>query len=194
MERGTLLHTLAEHYLINKIQRVPKQLLKIKPELMVLKRYRPIVEQFWGVSSKWKPMKYGWLVAKTDAAVPPRKRFPILVIVDHKSGRMYPEHIAQAKLYAAVGFGLYPRVDCIEVEFFYIDIGLVVPYRFTRGQLKYQVKYWMDQGHKFMAQTKFLATPTEDACSWCGFRSDKKLANGTKGPCNEWKVLRNLRR
>lgn len=191
MERGTTIHSLAEHYLLGNITGgVPKQLQKLTYEFKGLKKAKPTCEKFWGVDDNWKPKEYpAWCVAKLDSYVPPSKKENVLIEVDHKTGRVYPEHVDQASLYSAIGFGYYPKVDLIEVEFFYIDQGFVQPYEFTRAKLKYNVKYWLDQGKFLMSRKKFPATPSRRACDWCGFRSDKKLANGQPGPCDEYKVV-----
>lgn len=190
MERGTMIHSLAEKYLQGKLTGpVPLPLKKLAPEFRELKKAKPIVEQYWGVSAEWKPMKYGWLVAKTDAAVLPTPKDNTLIVVDHKTGREYPEHPDQGSLYGSVGFGLYPKVDEVDVEFFYVDLGYIRTFKFTRAKLRWNVKYWQEQGKKLMSTKKFLPTPSHAACDWCGFRSDRKLANGQKGPCDKWKIL-----
>jgi hypothetical protein len=190
MERGTAIHALAEHYLNGNITGgVPMKLRKLSREFKALKAKKPIVEKYWGVSAEWKPMNYGWCVAKTDAYVPPKVE-SILDVIDHKTGRIYPSHPDQASLYAAIGYALFPKVEEIHVAFFYIDEGFAPSYEYTRSKLRYSVKYWREEGLKLMATTNFLPTPSPDACGWCGFRSDKKLANGKPGPCNAWRVLR----
>lgn len=195
MERGTMLHSLAEHYLIGDITGgVPPQLRKIEAELKALKAEKPTVEKFWGLTADWEPAEKGWVVARTDAFIPPRKKRNKLDVIDHKSGREYPEHAKQGSLYSTIGYGLYPSVDEVEVSFFYIDQGYSTSYQYTRAQLNHGVNYWLAEGEKLMSTTKFLPTPSKDACGWCGFRSDKKLADGTAGPCEAWKVIRELQR
>ena len=191
MERGTRIHSLAENYLNGGITGgVPPDLRKLSTEFKNLKRAKPIVEKFWGLDPDWKPMEYGWVVAKTDAAVEPTKKDNSLVVVDHKTGRVYPDHDDQGSLYAAVGFGMYPKVEKVEVEFFYVDQGIVSPYEFSRKKLISLSEYWMEEGAKLMSTRKFLPTPSESACRWCGFRSDKRLANGDRGPCDAWKIVK----
>src|SRR5258708_3085010 len=92
MERGTMIHSLAEHYLTGGITGgVPPQLRKLQNEFKMLKKMRPTCEKFWGLDKFWKPKDYGWVVAKTDAFVPPTKKDNVLINVDHKTGREYPE-------------------------------------------------------------------------------------------------------
>jgi hypothetical protein len=193
MERGTMIHSFAERYLDGSITGpMPLHLKKLETEFLELKAAKPIVEKYWALTAEWKPAKerQGWVVAKTDAYIPPTKRENILVVVDHKTGRIYPDHLDQGSLYASIGFGLFPDVEEIEVEFFYIDQGTPASWRYTRAMLRYNVKYWLEEGKKLMSTKKFIATPSENACGWCGFRSDKKLANGEKGPCSHWKLVR----
>jgi PD-(D/E)XK nuclease superfamily len=194
MERGTLIHKLAENYLNGTIiGGVPYQLEKLKREFKALRKAKPTCEKYWSMDITWKPKDYGWCTAKVDAYVPPTKQENVLVEVDHKTGGIYPEHVDQGSLYGAIGFGYYPRVDEIEVEFFYVDKGEVETYKYTRPMLRYNVRYWLDQGKELMSTKKFLPTPSKEACckwSGCSFRSDKKLADGTPGPCKAWRAVR----
>lgn len=194
MDRGIMIHSLAEHYLKGSLTGgVPKPLQKLTTEYKALKKLKPpIIEQYWGVSPSWKPMDYGWCTAKTDVALPPTKKENILITVDHKSGKEYKDHWKQGSLYSAIGFALYPRIDLAVAEFFYVDQGKAVPYEFTRAQLRYSVRYWMEQGKEFMARKKFLPQPSFNACQYCGYRSDKKLASGKPGPCTAWKIVRGI--
>lgn len=189
MERGTTIHALAENYLIGKITGLPKALAKLRRELAGLKAYKPTCEKYWGVTPRWKKAEYGWLVAKTDAfVIVKRKGRLILVVVDHKTGGIYPEHVDQASLYASVGYAIFPHVDSVEVEFFYLDKGEVHNYTYTKAKLRANIKHWMAEGRRLMTQTKFPATPSKGACGFCGYRTDKKLADGSPGLCDKWKL------
>jgi len=189
MERGTTIHALAENYLNGKITGLPKPLAKLRRELAGLKAAKPTCEKYWGVTPKWKKIKYGWLTAKTDAFVlVKRKGKLILVIVDHKTGGIYDDHDDQASLYAAVGYGVFPNVGKVEVEFFYLDHGVVHAYEYSLAKLRRLVRYWKAEGRRLMSQTKFLPTPSKKACGFCGFRTDKKLADGSPGLCDKWRL------
>ncbi len=187
MERGTTIHALAESFLKGKLTGMPRPLLKIKKPLTALKKFKPGVEEFWGVDRDMRPTVKGapsWLVAKTDAYV---LIGDVLYVIDHKTGRIYPEHVDQASLYATVGYVLYPKIRKVVVEFFYIDQGETHSYTYTIAKLRYNLRYWKAQGRKLMSATEFPATPGFPACALCGYRSDRKLANGQKGPCRLWK-------
>ena len=185
MERGTAIHALAESFLKGKITGMPKPLMKLKRELVALRKFRPGVEEFWGLTEQMtKAGRAAWLVAKTDAYV---LIGDVLYVIDWKTGRIYPEHVDQASLYATVGYVLFPKIRKVVVEFGYLDQGEMHSYTYTLAKLRYNLRYWKAHGRQLMSATKFPATPGFPACQLCGFRTDKKLANGEKGPCDLWR-------
>jgi len=188
MERGTRIHLLAENFLKGNITGMPKDLAKLSAEYRALKKAKPEhVEEFMSLGRQFQRVfdgfRDGWFTLKTDAALAPRKGTAIGI--DHKTGRYYPSHDDQAELTAIVLQEWYPDADSYAVEFFYTDQGEVVPYTFVPKYLKRRREHWMAEGEKIMEERKFLATPSQDACTWCAFRSDKG------GPCQDWKRLRN---
>jgi len=195
MVRGTAIHSLAEQYLKGGIKGMPRQLRKLEREIKGLKRAEPRCEKYWGVNEDFEKHKGkgAWCVAKSDAFVKPTHSWNLLYVGDWKTGKIYPEHIDQASLYATIGYVLHPRVDGVLAEMLYIDQGKVEGYEYTVPQLRYQVKLWHERGRELMSATKFPATPSVWNCGLCGFRSDKKLKNGRNGPCNEWRAIRGLR-
>ena len=197
IERGNTIHLKAEHFLKGNIQGLPKEFIKLKTEYMQLKRMHPEhIEEFWSVDRKnFKRVhdgyRYGWFTLKADAACKPRKG--VAISVDHKTGKIYDSHDAQAELTAMMHHIWYPDADVYDVEFFYVDQGLVIPYEYKPGYLKKIIPKWRERGEEVMAERKFLPTPSIDACKWCAFRSDKLLENGKKGPCNAWRVIKELK-
>jgi CRISPR/Cas system-associated exonuclease Cas4 (RecB family) len=188
MERGTKIHLLAEGFLKGEVRGMPYELRKLKAEYVALKKAEPEhIEEFMSLGRKFERVKDGfkdgWFTLKADAALAPRKG--VAIGVDHKTGRYYPSHDQQAELTAIVLRQWYRDADGYEVEFFYVDEGEITPYLFTPKYLDKRVGYWLEEGEKMMREKKFLATPSPDACRWCGFRSDKG------GPCQDWKRLKN---
>lgn len=183
--RGNLLHKKQENFLIGKISGVPREFLPFKRELTGLKKASPIVEQWWGVDADWKPIKWGsWTVFKMDAAVLPTKKDNTLWIQDLKTGREYPKHADQAELGACLGFAQHPKVDEVQVEFWYIDQGIIRSYEYSAKELKRATKRWQAEGDRLLTpRKKYLPAPTEDNCRWCPVSSKKG------GPCHAWKKL-----
>lgn len=191
MERGTMIHMKAEQYLKGNITGgVPKELRSLKKHYVDLKKAKPIVEEFWGVSEDWKPVERGWCIMKMDAAVEPTKKMPELIIIDHKTGREYDDHESQGSLYIAVGFVRYPKIELGVSEFWYVDQGHASTYEYTRKQMRELVEYWRGEGQRLTSMKKFLPTPSQNACRYCDFRSDKKLRDGSPGPCDAWKKVK----
>lgn len=193
MARGIEIHRLAEYFLQRKINGLPYELKKLKPEYLALQRAKPIVEQFWGVSEKWKPKgRDSWCVMKMDAALAPTRKEPRLWIQDLKTGREYASHEDQGSLYASIGLAMYPDLEGVDVEFWYADQPVddnTRTFRFKLIDVKDAVEHWRKEGADIMEPKKiYYPSPTEDACKWCHLRSDKG------GPCDAWKVVKALRR
>lgn len=184
--RGNLLHKKQEKYLLGEIRGVPREFLPFKDELEGLKSAKPIVEQFWGVDASWHPINWGsWVVFKMDAAVLPTKKEPTLWVQDLKTGREYPKHADQASLGACIGFALHPKVEEVQVEFWYADQGIIRAYDYSPKELKRETKRWMAEGDRILTpQKKYLPSPSEDNCKWCPVRSDRH------GPCEAWKKVK----
>jgi len=190
-ERGNTIHLKAEHYVKGDITGgVPRELKKLESEFRQLKKAKPEhVEEFWGFDKNWKPLRDGFdpkqtFTLKADAALAPRKG--VAIGIDYKSGRVYDGHDDQAELTAVATHLWYPNAKEIEIEFWYIDKGRIVTYHFEVTYLEQRLKYWDKEGKKLLAEEKFIPTPSEDACKWCSFRSDKG------GPCSAWKTLKNV--
>lgn len=180
--RGERIHKLAEHYLKGDITGgIPGALKKFSAEFVALKAAKPVIEQFWGVSPEWKFVDgRSWCVMKMDAAVLPTKKDPTLHMIDHKTGREYPDHHKQGELYLAIGFAKIPKLEKGATEFWYIDLGYPIRREYSREQMKEQTVVWKERGSQLLTAKKFKATPSEEACRWCHLRTDRG------GSCNEW--------
>lgn len=184
MQRGTAIHALQENLLKGKIYGIPHQLKAFGKELSLLKRQKPIVEEFWGVDQEWSfQEKKSWCVMKMDAALPPTKKNDYeLYVQDLKTGKAYGSHESQGNLYACIGLAKYPEAKKARVEFWYVDQGYVQTFDYTAKQLKRHIPKWQERGHEMLdPKQKYLPSPSDDACKWCHLRSNRG------GPCQEWK-------
>lgn len=192
LERGITLHKQQENYLRGEITGLPRTFLPFKREYIALKKQQPIVEKFWGVDHTWKSVQYGsWVVFKMDAAVPPNKRIGMdsLWIQDLKTGREYDTHAKQASLGAVIGARQYPDIAQVEVEFWYIDQGIIRQYHFDKAELTEEQEFWTEEGERLLTpQKKYLPNPSEENCKYCFLRSDKG------GPCDAWKKIKQARK
>ena len=83
----------------------------------------------------------------------------------------------------------YKKVKDITVEFWYLDSGEVQEFTYRRDQLRTLKARWRKAIKPILEARRFPAQPDEDACRWCSFRSDKKLASGEAGPCGGWREV-----
>jgi hypothetical protein len=186
MARGDMIHKKAEAYLKGELKGpVPKELAKLGSYYEQLRRQHPLVEEYWNVNSKWKQATKDrmWCTMKMDAALLPGRKARSLLIQDTKTGHEYDYHAKQASLYACLGAAIVPETVGVDVEMWYVDEGYPISYRFTPAQIERQTNWWMGQGERLLADRKWLATPSVEACKYCHIRSDRG------GTCKSWKVL-----
>lgn len=188
LERGIELHKMQEGYLKGEVTKLPKAFKHFETHYRQLRALHPVVEQFWGVDKNWKPVKWNsWVVLKMDAAVTPCKAIGNrLFMQDLKSGREYDDHEHQGALYAGIGYAMFPKVEGVDVEFWYIDAGYPTSYEFTRKQLKMEVEFWKDEGTALLTPHKesfYKPNPSDSVCKWCHLRKDKG------GNCDAYKVI-----
>jgi hypothetical protein len=191
MARGTMIHSKAEHFIKGGIRGMPSELKKLAAQYQGLKKAKAICEEWWCVDREWKPVRVkkdpdkhprSWLRGKTDAYALMGNE---LVVVDHKTGQIYPEHADQAGVYAVLGHAFFPKVESVTVEFFYTDKGHVIPHTFDLKKLRAARKLWTQRGLAVSGAKTFKATPSPKACGaygGCPYRSDKG------GPCRQWKA------
>lgn len=191
LEHGIEMHRKAEGYLKGDVTSLPKEFKDFKAHYSALRKAKPIIEQFWGVSNRWVPLRWkSWVVMKMDAALEPsKKNHKTLWIQDLKTGREYEDaHQSQSGLYVAIGSSLFPKLERAETEFWYIDQGYPVMYEYSKKMIEQLRAFWSDEGKKLLKPKKeYLPTPTDDGCRWCFLRTDKG------GPCDAYKVLERIR-
>lgn len=196
MARGIKIHELAEHYVKGNLKRFPSELSKFESAFRKWKdqyKKQPVsaptmlVEGGWNFRSDWSITRFDdwkecWLRIKVDLAI--FETLEHLRVVDHKTGKKRPfmqeEYMLQLELYALGAFHMYPHVETVSPELWYLDTGETVtreegPY--TRKDLPMLQKTWEKRVKAMMNDTKFKATPNSKCC-WCHYRKE----NG--GPCN----------
>lgn len=197
LEKGTKVHSLGEAYLKGEIQGVPKEYDNFRTELKAIKRMGFIAEANWAVAKgwvacRWDDWKVNWCLGKTDAHLY-NKKTKHLDIIDFKTGRIYPDHEEGAEVYSALGTGYYPDMKTSSVEFWYLDQGDSnvgqSPFTYNREEIEGIREKWERKAHRMLMAKKFEPRPSKFGCRFCGFRSNVALADGSMGPCEEWKEV-----
>lgn len=180
IERGIVIHKMAEDYVVAEKQprTISTELKMFHAEFKEARKGKPFVEREWAFTSSWEPTgwfaKNAWCRVKTDLVF---WRKDSLIIVDHKTGKRRPTHETQLSLYAIAGFLMYPEIDIIDSELWYLDHGKPIPTeRYERHELPLMLEAWEERTRPMLSDTQFAPKPSR-ACSWCNFSK----SNG--GPC-----------
>jgi len=195
MERGALIHKLAEDYTTGKEKKLAPELKLFELEFKALKGQKvKFVEESWAYKSDWTQTTWNdwancWLRVKLDVAYI-NVEHNALVIIDHKTGKYRDEknaeYLEQLELYGTVGLTQHPTVDVVSPRLWYLDHGRIYPdpdtnpdedeIEYFRKDAEKLRKKWVAQIKPMMTDRTFKPTPGA-ACTYCHYRK----SNG--GPC-----------
>ncbi len=194
MERGIAIHKLFEEKLKGNITGMPNELEKLKKEINLLANYGGNPEKDWTLTKDFEqtyPTDWSgaWLRAKLDA----HAYFPEdeeLTIIDLKTGQV---NIAQSQmdLYAGMSQFYYPEAEKIRVELWFCDHGEIEGQDYTPKEVRLLWKKWVKRATAMLSDRRWDPNPGT-ACNkygGCPMRSDRKLQDGSPGPCNYWKKI-----
>lgn len=184
-ERGTRIHGEAEAYV--KADRAPRTLApELAPHKARLQELRRATARFtelkFGLTSMWEPC--GFSAPETWA----RGAYDVVAltaegvrVVDHKTGRRYPEHLDQLRFYAVAALAWQPKAPRVVAEAWYIDEPPSAPalrHELTRDCLVLEMAHFEERAARMSTLRKIVATPNT-RCRWCHLNKD----NG--GTCEE---------
>lgn len=179
MARGLQVHKLAELTAQTK-QKVPPELKHFEKQFKMVQKKTVIVEEKWAFTDKWKPTE--WFHPEVKCRVVTDLVYPesddALVVVDHKTGKKYDDHLEDISLYGLGGFIQFPSVNTIRAEFWYVDqpSDNVTSKVFTRDQVPEIKKEWAKKTKPMLADKTF-APRANYFCAYCIFSRSKG------GPC-----------
>jgi CRISPR/Cas system-associated exonuclease Cas4 (RecB family) len=104
----------------------------------------------------------------------------IIQVIELKTGKVYPEHTAQLRLYALAGFIMYPHATEVRAENWYCD-GPPIPhagYVAQRSALPRLKEEFAAFAQALLNDDLFPARPGRH-CNWCNFSRSKN------GPCQQ---------
>lgn len=194
MSRGKKIHKDAELYCLGEKKRLPKSLALFDVEFKELrklakKRVLQVEEQCqFAFTKSWEPCEWfsrdAWLRVMFDAMYVDGDT---LVIIDHKTGKIRPQHKDQLELYAVAGFIIGPEhITKVRADLWYLDQGEIVPdpdnpREYTRADAEKLRKEWVKRTKKMLADTTFKPSPGA-LCRWCYF-GKSGVAKGGPGLC-----------
>lgn len=194
MERGNVIHKLAEDYVRGRVARLPKELrlfdaffrrtrnlAKAMPDAVV-------TETTWAFKKDWSRTTWDdWtgcrLRVKLDLAV---VEDGVVDVVDHKTGRYSPQwnlndYVEQVELYALASLFVYPDLN-VTPRLLFLDQDVVhpppdAPVVYTPKDRARLRKKWEVRVRPMLADKTFAPRPS-NMCRFCSFRKE------AGGPCS----------
>lgn len=188
MARGKSIHDMADAFVRDKLSALPAELKNFAAEFRMLKKVKAKTEADAriGLDRGWSPVDYFdwarcWLRVVIDAKYVKKvgRTTRRLVVIDHKTGRVYGDNAEQLELSAVASLCAEPDVDEVEVQNWYLDQGLQLPEKplvYSRDEQGSLVEAWTKKVYPMFSDKRHAAKPG-DYCRRCHFRK----ANG--GPC-----------
>jgi|TARA_R100001530_G_scaffold2356_2_gene3954 CRISPR/Cas system-associated exonuclease Cas4 (RecB family) len=176
-ERGLKIHKLAEQYIKNELEEMPKQLYLFYEGFEQLredyKKGDVCVEEKWAFNLSWEKSDWDgedtWGRYVVDAFV---QDGPHAKVIDFKTGR-YKEYNEgyknQCALYACCVFKRFPELKTIQTELWYLDHHKITKYSFTREEAAEKQKDFHARGLALTTDEVFDTTPSEFSCRFCAF-------------------------
>ena len=179
MQRGTDIHLLAQNYVEKKLTKPPSELKHFAKQFQELRKINGVqCELEWGFNRKWEPCGWSesqtWARIKTDTLAP--VSFDELKIIDYKTGQIYDDNVKQTGLYALAGFLMFPMVERITTQLWYLDQAATIEHKFVRDELPDIVNCWEERLRPMFNDRQFPAKPNP-FCRNCFFRKENQ------GPC-----------
>lgn len=177
LARGNEIHSQAEKWSLGAKGKIPASLINFKEEFKELRAAKPSCEESWALASNWTRTdwfaKTAWLRLKIDAWYVKKD---VLHVIDHKTGKIYPEAEEQMDLYGTVGLALFPQVRTVRARLWYLDQGEEKELGYDRKSESALRKGWEKRVAPMLSDVSFLPKPN-DKCKWCAFQKAKG------GPC-----------
>lgn len=186
-QRGNQVHEALERYILGDGP-FPAAFRDWRPALDAILEAGEVGEEIvpeleFALTSTWKPTS--WEKAKI------RGKIDLLYVeddvtlraIDFKTGRKYDYHAAQLELYGTVALHLYPWVENVKVENWYLDqpAGPENPLAGAFSRTQHETALfpkWQKAAKQDLARTTWPAKRNE-FCKWCPFHVK------VGGPCTE---------
>ena len=189
MARGEQIHKLAEEFVDGRSDggraKPPQAIAAYSAEftaVLRMARTRPQTELKFGLTAEWEPADFFgrdvWMRGVWDLVSLESRG---VRVVDHKTGKVYPETTDQLRLYAAAALAWQPAAPLAIAEAWHLDMdprkGL---HRFEvdRPAARTIMADFTKRVGKMARDRKLAATPN-DKCKWCHLR------RSIGGPCPE---------
>jgi len=175
MERGSKMHEAIESYLNGWVQELMPACEIFKEPIDKLKTQAlKTTEQAIGLDKNWNKLPDWfhpdtWLRAKADASYVERDH---LFVIDFKTGKYRIPSQDQIELYSIVGGAIYPEVEVVTAEYWFIDTGEVYSKEYTQAELLWLRKKFEKRIVPMYTTTDWVPAPSME-CRWCPYSKTK---------------------
>lgn len=174
LDHGTAIHKEMEEYL--KFPTMPLPICvhdDLKHMVALVKATKPEIEAWWTLNYDLKECG-SW---DQDVAFRAKIDFYYLqdahlVIGDWKTGKVRPKNMEQLQFYAMVAFNLFPAIERITIELYFLEHGVYQTQEFIRSQAEALQVAWDARLQPFRDALLFPPNVTP-LCGWCGFSKTK---------------------
>jgi len=178
MDRGSKMHENIEGYLNGWVDKLIPEVENWKDQLDVLKSKDYKAEQALGFNKDWtkRPNWFGkdcWLRVKMDASY---KEGTKGVVIDFKSGKYRIPSLEQIELYALAGFCIYPDVEEVDAEMWYLDTGDIYRKTYKSEHVPGLKKKYEVYAGQIYAEELWPTEPSME-CRYCLYSKTRE------GPC-----------
>jgi hypothetical protein len=184
-QRGVDQHAIIEDYFLGKTDSLPSDLGHYKEWFDSLRLLTHNAELQLALLEGWLPAAWedpkAWWKGVLDLLV---RREGTAWLFDWKTGKIYPDHLDQKKLYAIAVFISYPDIQEIIAHHVYLDLLKQTKDIFQREQLPALIKYFDGKLVPYMAAMdsykrgddpdSFFVTNPSYLCNYCPY---------SKAPC-----------
>src|SRR5882724_5810737 len=165
IKRGIAVHKALEDWMKGKLKQFPKAGAKFAGELKLLKKLGAEAEKDYAIDKSYGPrettdFKNVWLRFKGDATVVQLDKKKVVTCVDYKTGKKYGSHKDQAEIGAICIFSHVKDVDCVDVEFWYMDTGETEEFTFPKAVLPALKKKWAGTAKVMLSARNFKLKPS----------------------------------
>lgn len=174
MERGSKIHDDAEAYLRGWITALNEPLSNWQEEFDALREAECLPEQAWGFNRQWELLPdwfqpETWFRAKSDAHY---IQGDTLIIIDFKTGKYRVPSTEQIELYAICGSAVYPHIEKVTAEFWFVDADNTYSKQYTREHLIELRKKYANYVAPMYIDEVWKPAPSRE-CKWCDFSNSR---------------------
>jgi hypothetical protein len=185
MERGTEIHKTIEDYILGETEQLHPDIHKTYGQFFMGLRanFECFPEEKMGATREFEPCDYDdpdvYIRGIIDLRIRPKPEInDIPTVYDHKTGKIYQDHVAQRAFYGILALINVPDIEHIRVTNIYVDLVKIASTDYYRGMLGDMIALLVKDKIEMIERDEYFPANPSFSCRWCKFSKH----NG--GPCS----------